>query len=273
MNSHELERIVITGASSGIGRDLARQLAGPGKELWLIGRDASRLAAVAAEVIAAGAVAKSVILDLEDSAAVEVFLQGELQAAGPVDSLYCAAGVSIFGEVKDLLQEDWARVYRIDLLSAIQMTCEIYQTMVARGKGRIVLVASLAAYAGYPTSVPYATMKAGLLGLYRTLSYEGKIHGVKVHICSPGYVETGIFKSAIYRGTDYAKTMALISSLGFSLIPAAEAATTLLKRVVQGSGEFAFPCYARVMAWSVQRFAFVAKPLHASLLKRFRNSR
>lgn len=264
------ERIVITGASSGIGRELARQLAGLGKELWLVGRDRMRLEEVAGEVQAAGSTVRTVILDLEDNEAAERFLRGDLKSAGRIDALYFAAGVSIFGEAKDLLPEDWARVYRTNLLSAVQWTSEIYQTMVEAGEGTIVLVASLAAYAGYPTSVPYAAMKAGLLGLYRTLSYEARLHGVKVVLSSPGYVETGIFKSAIYRVTTYEKTMTLINGLGFGLMPASKAAKSIIRGIAGGKTEFAFPYYAKLMAWSTQRFAFMARPIHALMLRRFR---
>lgn len=271
MSPSEPERIVITGASSGIGRDLAIQMAAAGKELWLVGRDSKRLNEVALAVESKGATANQVILDLNDLEACERFLGGRLVAAGRVDCLYFVAGISIFGEVKDLPPEDWGRVYKTDLLAAAQWTAEIYKSMVANGCGRIVLVSSLAGYAGYPTSVPYAAMKAGMLGLYRTLSHEGRPYGVTVHIASPGYVETGIFKSAIYRGSSLEKTMRLIKSLGFGLISSAEAASAILRRVKRGSTEFAFPWYASLMAWTAQRFPIVTRPIHAIILKRFRN--
>lgn len=271
MNSAAPERIVITGASSGIGRELARQLAGPGKELWLVGRDAARLEEVVSAVEEAGAVVHKVILDLDDLEASERFFEHELLRTGPVDWLYYVAGLSIFGEVKNLLPEDWERVYRTDLLAPVQWTAELYKSMVERGSGNIVLVSSLAGYAGYPTSVPYAAMKAGLLGLYRTLVYEGRPHGVTVYLASPGYVETGIFKSAIYRGTDFEKTMRLIKGLGFGMISSHEAAATILRRVKRGSTEFAFPFYASLMAWCAQRFTFATRPIHSLILKRFRD--
>lgn len=263
-------RIVVTGASSGIGRELAIRLAGPGHLLWLIGRDENRLGEVAGRVRAAGAEARVLVLDLSDTGAAARLIARELDGGSGVDELYLAAAVTIFGEVRDLRVEDWQQVYHTDLLSCAQWLREFYGAMVARGAGRIVIVSSLSGYVGYPTAVPYAGMKAGLLGLFRSIDHEARGRGVKVHLASPGYVDTGIYQAAIYRGTDCERTLAQIRDTGFGMMSAADAAAAILRGVERGKLEFSFPGYSRVLAWLAPRFPWLLRLVHARMIRRFR---
>ncbi|MEP2777358.1 MAG: SDR family NAD(P)-dependent oxidoreductase [Luteolibacter sp.] len=263
------KRIVVTGASSGIGREIAVQLAAPGNEIWLIGRDRQRLGEVAAEVESRGGVAKVAVLDLSDLDAVDVFLEG-FPAEFQVDEVYLAAAITAFGEFQHMRHEDWNLIYRTNLLSAVQLTQHFYCGMVERGGGKIILVSSLASYAGYPTATAYATMKAGLLGMFRSLQYEGEAHGVSIHHASPGYVGTGIYKAAIYRNTTYEATMDSIKKLGFSLLSAEKAAKTIIRGVARGRRDFAFPYYASAMKWIAPRFPCVITLVHARMMGIFR---
>jgi len=268
----EQRRIVVTGASSGIGRELAVQLAGPGCRLWLIGRNEERLEEVAGRVRAAGAEARPLVLDLSDLEASSRVISEKLGGGAEVDELYLAAAVSIFGEVRDLELEDWQRVYRTDLLSYVQWMREVYAAMVGRRTGRIVIVSSISGYAGYPTAVPYAGMKAGLLGLFRSIDHEARGYGVKVHIASPGYVDTGIYQAAIYRGTDCEKTMDQIRATGFGMMSAEDAAAAILRGVKRGKREFAFPGYGRLFAWLAPRMPVLLRLVHAKMVNGFRKA-
>jgi len=272
MQQGHLETHVITGASSGIGRELAIQLARPGRKIWLIGRDEERLAEVAAQIEGRGAVSRWKSLDLADMNASSAFLDEEFPAGKPVHSVYLSAAVSLFGEVQDTQLEDWQDLYKTNLLSAVQWTHHFYKHMVEAKEGRIVLVASLASYAGYPTATAYATMKAGLLGLYRSLWYEGKEHGVFVHISAPGYVKTGIYQHARFRKTSYEDTMSLIHSLGFGMIEADVAARHILEAIDSGKNESSFPAYAMLMKWAAPRMPWFAELVHQRLLKNFRRT-
>jgi len=142
--------------------------------------------------------------------------------------------------------------------------------MVARRSGTIVIVSSLAGYVGYPTSVPYAAMKAGLLGLFRSLRYEADRYGVQVSLVAPGYVETGIYQAAAYRGTNYDDTMKLIRAMGFKMISARQAASATIRGVERGKPEILFPAYARVMAWLGTRIPVLVTGLHSIMISRFR---
>lgn len=270
MDAGASETIVITGASSGIGRELACQIAAPGRAVWLVARDETRLDEVAEAVRRKGATARVVPLDLIDLDATERFLQAELAAGRSIDQLYLAAAVSIFGEVKDIREDDWNLLYRTNLLSCVQWIQAFYPQMVARRSGSVVLIASLSGYVGYPTSVPYATMKAGLLGLFKSLWHEANQYGVRVHLVAPGYVDTGIYRAAIYRGTSFERTMEIISDMGFKMISAERAAAAILEGMRQGKYEICFPGYARLMAWLAPRAPMLVRLLHNGLVTRFR---
>jgi len=266
------ETIVITGASSGIGRELAIQSAEPGKEIWLVGRNEARLAEVAGIVAERGAVPMVLRLDLSDTSAASEALQRHFPAEKRIDTVYLSAAVTLFGEVRDMLAEDWDLMYRTTLLSPVQWVHHFYSNMVARKNGRIVLVSSLAAYAGYPTATAYATMKAGMLGLYRSLVHEGKAHNVAIHIVSPGYVDTNIYKSAVFRKTSFERTMKQIESLGFPVLSAARTAEVILRSVRRGKAEFALPGYASLMTWLAPRAPILIDMVHARIIKRFRQN-
>lgn len=265
--------MVVTGASSGIGRELALQLAGPSVVLWLIGRDQGRLDEAAALARGKGAEVHVVPMDLTDLAASERFLNERFSKGVRVDGVYLSAAVSLFGEVVDVLPEDWERIYQTNLLSPLQWLRHFYGNMVEQGAGgRIVLVSSLAAYSGYPTATPYATMKAGLTGLFRSLDYESRSHGISLVLASPGYVDTGIYRSAIFRRTTYERTMAQIKSLGFGIITAEAAARRILEGERAGRREFAFPLYAAAMKWIAPRLPWMLEGVHARIVKDFRKA-
>lgn len=269
MSGQAVKEILITGASSGIGMELARQLAAPGKRVWLVARSQEKLQALADEIRAKGGAAEVLALDLSDLDRCAAFLPDFLREVH-LDEVYLAAAVSIFGEVKDIQPEDWDLIYRTDLLSYCQWVGAIYAEMVAARHGRLVIVSSLAGYAGYPTSVPYATMKAGLLGLYRTLRYEAPQHGVSVHLVSPGYVRTAIYQSAIYRRSNYDNTLKQIEEMGFGMIESSDAATAILRALAAGKKEIVFPYYARLLSWIGPRFPWLLGLIHARMVKRFR---
>ncbi|MFT4177054.1 MAG: SDR family NAD(P)-dependent oxidoreductase [Luteolibacter sp.] len=270
IHTAEPEVHVVTGASSGIGRSMALQLAGPGREIWLIGRSLDALNEVASEVEKRGAIPRIQALDLTETQASQQFLDLTFPEGKRVHSLYLVAGISLFGEVKDTLLEDWRDLYATNLLSPVQWTHHFYKHMVKERAGRIVLVASLASYAGYPTATVYATMKAGLLGLYRSLKYEGEARGVKIHLMAPGYVDTEIYQRAGYRKTNYDDTLEVINSLGFGMISADRAASKILRAVDDGKTEYAFPPYAGLMKWIAPRMPWVVGIVHRQMLGHFR---
>lgn len=272
MQDAHRETIVVTGASSGIGRELALQLAGPSTEMWIVARNRERLDAVAEEIRTKGGTVHAISMDLSDIEDSERFLKENFPPGKRVDSVYLAAAISLFGEVKDTFPEDWDAVYRTNLLSPVQWTHYFYSNMVKEKSGRIVLVGSLTAYAGFPTATPYATMKTGLLGCFKSLRYEGLAYGVSLHLASPGFVDTDIYRSAIFRKTCYEKTMSEIEGMGFKVMSANMAAELIIRNVRKGKSEFAFPSYAALLKWISPRFPFVVDRIHRKMIRLFRAS-
>lgn len=263
------QNIVVTGASSGIGRELAVQLASPGRRIWLIARDPGRLEEVAAIVRERGASAETVSLDLSDLEESSSFLEKHFTASLRVDELYLVSAITEFGEVKDTMIEDWQLIYRTNLLAPVQWMLHFYRNMAGTRSGRIVIVSSLAAYTGYPTATVYATMKAGLLGVFRSLVHEAKVYQVKIHLCSPGYVETNIYRNALFRNTSYEKTMKLIGGMGFPVISAGDAAARIIRSSRARSGETVFPFYASLLAWLAPRMPGVIGFIHRKIIRDF----
>ena len=185
--------MAITGASSGIGAALAAHYAGPGVTLGLTGRNAGRLAAIAAGLEAAGAAVSQGVVDVRDRPALAGFLGG-FDAAHPVDLLVANAGV-LEGRKADGTLEDGEsarRVIEINLLGAVDTVHAVLPGMTARGRGHIVLVSSLAGLSPVADAPAYSASKAGLLGYGRALRAALQGTGVRVCVVCPGYVESAM---------------------------------------------------------------------------------
>jgi short-subunit dehydrogenase len=181
--------IVITGASSGIGAALARFYAAPGTVIGLVGRDAARLGAVAADIEAASALAVQGVFDLRDRVALAEFMVA-FDRQHPIDLLIANAGIldgsRAAGEIETA--EMARQVIEINLLGAIDTVHNALGPMRARKQGTIVLVASLAALSPLPDAPAYSASKAGLLSYGRALRAAVTADGVQVSVVCPGYV-------------------------------------------------------------------------------------
>ncbi len=200
MTSFPERTFVITGASSGIGAALARRLAGrPGAVLGLVGRDESRLAGVAADCRAAGAAVTAATLDVRDRDGLTSWLAG-FDAATPVDGVIANAGVSA-GSLPGGHPERGTQIYdvfEVNLGGALNAVVPMLPRMRARGRGRIVLVSSLAAFAPLADAAAYSASKAALLTWGLALRQGLRRDGVAVNVVCPGFVTTPM--SASVRG-------------------------------------------------------------------------
>ncbi len=180
--------IVITGASSGLGAGLARAYASPTRRLRLIGRNAARLAEVAAVCRACGAMVEAATLDVSDHAALAALLH-RFDAEVPTDLLIANAGISSGTRADGSLEGIHAArsVINTNLLGVIHCVEALLPAMVARGSGQIAVVASVAAYRGLPDSPSYCASKAGVLAYGEALRAALEPRGVRVSVIVPGF--------------------------------------------------------------------------------------
>ena len=180
--------VVITGASSGLGAALALLYAGPGVAMGLLGRNPERLAASAAACRAVGAAVDSAMLDVADGAALGAWLEA-FDDAHPVELLIANAGTSAGpdpgspGEPLAVTQHQLGT----NLLGAIHTIAPLVPRLCARGRGRIVAVASIAAFRGLPYSPGYCASKAGLRAYAEALRAQLASFGVGVTVVCPGF--------------------------------------------------------------------------------------
>lgn len=190
-NRFDCERILILGASGGLGGALARHYAGPGVHLSLWGRDTTRLSALAAVCRAAGATAEWRSLDLADLDAGIAALAAE-EAAGPIDLAIFAVGQGDIRAPGDRVErpELVARLGMVNFTAPTTLAAALATHMTARGAGRIVLIGSAAAFHALPFSAAYSATKAGLARFADALRLGVRDHGVTVTLVSPGFIDT-----------------------------------------------------------------------------------
>ena len=191
---HSIQTTLITGASSGIGAEFARQLAARGSDLVLVARRQDRLDALAAELSAAhGVRAESIAFDLarDDAGAA---LAAEVAAHGlTVTSLVNGAGFGTWGRFD---REDPARLRQelaVDVTSLVDLTRAFIGPLQAAGTGVLINVASTAAYGPIPGMAVYGAAKAFVLSFTEALWHESRGTGLRVLALSPGATRTEFF--------------------------------------------------------------------------------
>ena len=196
-------RVLVTGASSGIGRATAHRLAAQGARLVLASRSREVLEEAARECTARGAEEVHVVpTDVGDRAAVEALFDTAVEALGGLEAVVHAAAVVAYGRFHDVPPEVYDAVVRTNLTGTANVArCALRLFEPARA-GSLVLVGSVVAKIATPTMSSYVSSKAGVYGLARTLQLEARrIPGVSVSLVSPGSVNTPIYdQAASYAG-------------------------------------------------------------------------
>jgi len=181
------KRAVITGASSGIGEALARELASRGWELALLARRGDLLAKLASELPRA----VGIECDVRDAAAVrDAVRKGESQLGGPFDLAIANAGIGIPSFAFEFNLDDAEQMVRVNLLGTMYLFDAVIPSMIERRAGRFAGVASLAGHRGLPSSSVYSATKSAMQSFLEASRVELKPLGVAVTIINPGFVAT-----------------------------------------------------------------------------------
>jgi len=193
--------VLVTGASAGIGRELAQAFAARGHDLILTARNEEALAALARDVVARrGVKAKTAPADLSLPGAAAAMVEALEEAGLAIDILVNNAGVAAEGDFARMSLDDCLRLLQVNIVALTSLTRLLLPPMIARGRGKILNVASIAGFMPVPRLAAYAASKAYVLSLTEALSEELLGTGVTATALCPGLTDT-----AMVRGSELGK--------------------------------------------------------------------
>lgn len=228
--------ILITGASSGIGRALALSYAAQDVHLTLIGRDLTRLDAVAKACEMKGAAVRSATIDVTDQAFMADWLV-TVDRLTPIDLVIANAGISggTSGLTAAESETQVRRIFAVNLDGVLNTIGPLLPRMTKRGRGQIALMSSLAAFKAFPGAPAYCAAKAAVRFYGEGLRGVMKASGVNVSVICPGHVRSPMTEANDFR-------------MPF-LMDTDKAARLIMRRLAKGQGRIAFPFLAYVGAW------------------------
>ncbi len=180
---------IVTGASRGIGRVIALQLASRGSTVIAAARG-DNAAATVAEIGASGGKAEMSSVDVTDTPAVEALVSGALERHGRIDILVNNAGITKDQLLLRLKREDWDAVIATNLTSAFTCSQAVLRPMIRQRAGRIIMISSVVGQSGNAGQANYAASKAGLIGFAKSLAREVASRNITVNAITPGLIET-----------------------------------------------------------------------------------
>ncbi len=181
---------LVTGASRGIGRAIARALAAEGAFVVLGARDTAKLGEAAAEIAAAGGRCEPLALDVADRASVEAGMAHVLTAHGRIDHLINNAGVTRDNLLLRMKDEEWQQVLATNLTGVFLCTQAALRPMLKQRAGRIVSITSVVGLGGNAGQANYAASKAGIVGFTKSVAREVASRGITANAVAPGFIET-----------------------------------------------------------------------------------
>ena len=191
--------VLVTGASSGIGRALAQELARRGATLGLVARRkellddlVTEIASSTSEAIAAGAAGAvlAIAADVSDRESMRAAALRLNAAYGRIDVLIANAGIGVTNDGAALDAAKLANVINVNVIGAANSAAAVLPEMISRGSGQLVVISSLAAYRGLPKSAAYCASKAAVSALFESLRLDVKPRGLDVTIIHPGFIKT-----------------------------------------------------------------------------------
>jgi 3-oxoacyl-[acyl-carrier protein] reductase len=183
---------LVTGASQGIGRACALELARAGATVALAARNESKLAEVAAEIEVAGGKAAAFALDVAAEDSIKSAAKAVVDRFGKVEILVNNAGITRDDLALRMKRADWDDVLCTNLTGVFLLTQALLRPLLKNRWGRIINISSVVGRTGQAGQVNYAASKAGLIGLTRSLAREVASRGITVNAVAPGYIETAM---------------------------------------------------------------------------------
>ena len=185
--------VVITGGSSGIGKQLAQDLCGKGAHVVISSHNQERLQTAVRELTSKNCKVSSVVCDVARQEQVDELASAVVSEFGRVDVLINNAGYAVYETFEESTIDELVRLVEVNLLGVIRCTKAFLPLMIERRQGRIVNMASIAGRLVITPNATYGSAKHGMVALTRALSYELGRFGIKTNVVCPGRVETPFF--------------------------------------------------------------------------------
>lgn len=256
--------VIVTGAASGIGREIARQTAAAGA-IVLVTDVAPEIDDAVSEITAAGGRAEAMKLDVSDRDQVAAAIDKVVAEHGRLDYIFNNAGVAIFGEFEIVTLDDWDKIIDVNLKGVAYGSKLAYDQMVKQGGGHIVNTASVAGLVPVPLQSHYVATKHALVGMGKTLELEAAKHNIGITTYCPAFINTGMFENNTFRGTmegTDARKLVPIKPLSTE-----KAVRPLLEGVAKGKSIVIVPFYGK-LGWWLERYApWLAKQQHRLMFR------
>ncbi len=189
---------IVTGAASGIGREIALAYAREGAKVAIADLNQAAADKTASEITAKGGVALGVVMDVTNEAQVDAGVEATAKALGGIDILVSNAGIQIVKPVVEFPYAEWKKLISIHLDGAFLTTRACLKHMYKQGRGgSVIYMGSVHSKEGSPLKAPYVSAKHGLIGLCKVVAKEGAEHGVRANVICPGFVRTPLVEKQI----------------------------------------------------------------------------
>ena len=217
MSSFENRHILVTGASTGMGRATAALLAKRGAKVSLLARTQANLDSALAEIRDAGGTAEAFAADVSEKPALIAAMDAAEAALGPIDGLYANAGIGgEFAPFTAYTDEMFDKLLKTNVYSAFWAMKRALPGMIERKRGAILVTGSLASERGMAFNPGYVTAKHGILGLSRAAALEVAPHGVRVNCIIPGFIDTPLLANIDHAAAQILNQMVPQGRLGTS---------------------------------------------------------
>lgn len=250
---------LITGGSSGIGKQLAMDLAKRGANIIITGRDQERLQQAQAEMTILGYQVSGIVCDVTQQSQVDQLVVKVLADYGQLDILVNNAGYAVYETFEESDLTEILRLVDVNLLGVIRCIKGFLPSMIARRSGQIVNIASIAGRLIITPNGTYGAAKHGLVALSEALKYELGHFGIKVNVICPGRIETAFFDHETFQ-----KRAARPETK--HTIPIEKVSREIIRAIEKNRYMTYVPSTLGLLVWLTNAFPFIVKPLYGKLL-------